>query len=106
MTAYIVRRLLLIVPTLIGIMLINFVVIQAAPGGRVGLAIAQPTGAGAPLTERITRSGSGEQIAPATQAQGDRGHSRYRGAQGLDPEFIKELEKRFGFDRPMHERFL
>jgi microcin C transport system permease protein len=105
MTAYIIRRLLLMVPTLFGIMLINFIVIQAAPGGPVEQAIAQLTGAGAPITQRITRTGTGEQITPQA-AQAEPGGSRYRGAQGLDPEFIKELERRFGFDRPMHERFL
>jgi len=106
MTAYIIRRLLLMLPTLLGIMLINFIVIQAAPGGPVEQAIAQLTGAGAPITQRITRTGTGEQITPQAPAQAEPGKGRYRGAQGLDPEFIKELEKRFGFDRPMHERFL
>ena len=108
MTAYIIRRLLLMIPTLFGIMLINFIVVQAAPGGPVEQAIAQLTGAGAPVTERITRSGTGEQITPSPsgQVRTEGGTSRYRGAQGLDPEFIKELEHRFGFDRPMHERFL
>ncbi|HEU5283494.1 MAG TPA: microcin ABC transporter permease, partial [Burkholderiales bacterium] len=106
MTAYIVRRLLLMLPTLLGIMLINFIVVQAAPGGPVEQAIAQLTGVGAPITERLTRSGTGEQVGPPAQAQAEPGKSRYRGAQGLDPEFIKELEQRFGFDRPMHERFL
>ena len=104
MSAYIVRRLLLMIPTLFGIMLINFVVIQAAPGGPVEQAIAQLTGQGSSVTERVTHSGSGEtltQTSPVSETT-----SRYRGAQGLDPEFIKELEKRFGFDKPMHERFL
>ena len=103
MTAYIIRRLLLIVPTLVGIMVINFVVIQLAPGGPVEQAIAQITGEGAAITERVTRSGSGEQVS-ATAAR--ESASRYRGAQGLDPDFIKELETRFGFDKPIHERFL
>jgi microcin C transport system permease protein len=106
MTAYLIRRLLLMVPTLFGIMLINFIVVQAAPGGPVEQVIAQLTGTGAPITERITRSGTGEQITTQAQAQAEPGMSRYRGAQGLDPEFIAELERRFGFDRPMHERFL
>jgi microcin C transport system permease protein len=104
MTAYIIRRLLLIVPTLLGIMVINFIVIQLAPGGPVEQAIAQLTGEGAAITERVTRSGTGESLQvtqTATEAT-----SRYRGAQGLDPEFIKELEIRFGFDKPLHERFL
>jgi len=104
MTAYIIRRLLLIVPTLLGIMVINFVVIQLAPGGPVEQAIAQLTGEGAQITERITRAGTGEALQVSTKAQDVTG--RYRGAQGLDPEFIEELEKRFGFDKPMHERFV
>ncbi|MGH8678780.1 MAG: microcin C ABC transporter permease YejB [Burkholderiales bacterium] len=104
MTTYIIRRLLLMVPTLIGIMLINFIVVQAAPGGPVEQAIAQLTGQGSPITERLTRSGTGEQL--GAQAPVQPGKSRYRGAQGLDPEFVKQLEKRFGFDKPMHERFI
>jgi len=102
-TAYIIRRLLLMIPTLFGIMLINFLIIQTAPGGPVEQAIAQITGEGADITGRITQSGRGETLAPKT-LQGS-APSRYRGAQGLDPEFIEELEQRFGFDKPMHERF-
>jgi len=104
MAAYIVRRLLLMIPTLIGIMLINFIIVQAAPGGPVEQAIAQLTGQGSPITERITRTGTGETLTPSPSVDGTK--SRYRGAQGLDPEFIKELEQRFGFDKPLHERFL
>ena len=103
MTAYIIRRLLLIVPTLFGIMLINFLVVQTAPGGPVEQAIAQFTGIGADITERVTRSGSGETLGVAAGASTSGG---YRGAQGLDSAFIAELEQRFGFDKPMHERFL
>ncbi len=91
------------ITTLFGIMLINFLIIQTAPGGPVEQAIAQITGEGADITGRITQSGSGETLAPKT-LQGST-PSRYRGAQGLDPEFIEELEQRFGFDKPMHERF-
>ena len=91
------------IPTLFGIMLINFIIIQTAPGGPVEQAIAEITGEGADITGRITQSGAGETLAP-TALQGS-SESRYRGAQGLDPEFIKELEQRFGFDKPMHERF-
>jgi len=106
-TAYIARRLLLIIPTLLGIMLINFVVVQLAPGGPVEQAIAQITGEGADITGRITQQGQGETLPAQGQASasGPGGTSRYRGAQGLDPEFIAELERRFGFDKPMHERF-
>jgi microcin C transport system permease protein len=104
MAAYIVRRLLLMIPTLLGIMLINFIIVQTAPGGPVEQAIAELTGQGADITSRVTQSGSGEvtTVAPAAVSS----ESRYRGAQGLDPEFIKDLEARFGFDKPMSERFI
>jgi microcin C transport system permease protein len=104
MTAYIVRRLLLIVPTLFAIMLINFVIIQTAPGGPVEQVIAQLTGEGAAISERVTQSGAGEVL--GRQATGEDHGGKYRGAQGLDPEFIAQLEKQFGFDKPLHERFL
>lgn len=103
MTAYIVRRLLLMIPTLLGIMLINFIIVQTAPGGPVEQAIAELTGQGADITLRVTQAGGGEVVTPAPTTISS--ESRYRGAQGLDPEFIKELETRFGFDKPMHERF-
>ena len=105
MGAYIIRRVLLIIPTLLGIMLLNFVIIQIAPGGPVEQAIAQLTGEGVGITERVTRTGAGETL--SRTAPGQQGAQRvYRGAQGLDPEFIRELEVRFGFDKPLHERFL
>ena len=105
MGAYIIRRLLLIIPTLLGIMLLNFVIIQVAPGGPVEQAIAQLTGEGVGITERVTRTGVGETV--SRTAPGQQGENRvYRGAQGLDPAFIRELEVRFGFDKPLHERFL
>ena len=107
MTAYIIRRLFLMVPTLFGIMLINFIIIQTAPGGPVEQAIAEITGEGADITGRITQTGTGETLTPSTPSTRQAStESRYRGAQGLDPAFIEELEQRFGFDRPMHERFL
>jgi microcin C transport system permease protein len=101
MLAYIIRRLILIVPTLFGIMLINFVIIQAAPGGPVEQALAELEQIGGTAVDRVARGGA--DFAAVAQAPGERG--AYRGAQGLDPEFIKELERRFGFDRPAHERF-
>jgi microcin C transport system permease protein len=100
MLAYIVRRLLLIIPTLFGIMVINFVVIQAAPGGPVEQLIAQIEGTAVAATARIGGGGGGEVQAPRG-AEGE----RYRGAQGLDPDFIKEIERLYGFDKPAHERF-
>ena len=109
MFAYIVRRLLLIPPTLLGILVINFVVIQAAPGGPVEQLIGRLTGEGADITERVTRAGTGETLEarpPGGQVAGGAGpRGKYRGAQGLDPEFIAELERMYGFDKPMHVRF-
>ncbi len=110
MGAYIIRRLLLMIPTLLVIMAINFIIIQVAPGGPVEQLIAEITGEGTAITERITRAGSGEvsgaggAATAAPVADGPRG--TYRGAQGLDPELIAELERQFGFDKPLHERFL
>ena len=107
MGAYILRRLLLIIPTLIGIMAINFAVIQFAPGGPVEKIIAQVTGTDVSATERI--SGGGNDFSGTGAAQGggaDDINSKYRGAQGLDPDFIRDLEKQFGFDKPPLERFL
>ncbi len=101
MGVYILRRLLLIIPTLLLIMLINFMVVQAAPGGPVEQIIANLTGQGADITTRVTQGGAGENI----QTSGGGAGSKYRGAQGLDPDFIAELEKQFGFDKPLHERF-
>ncbi len=99
MAAYILRRLALMAPTFLGIILINFVVIQFAPGGPVDQAIAQLEGYGDAAIERVTRGGA-EIVRSAESSD-----SRYRGAQGLDPAYIAELETRFGFDRPVHERF-
>jgi microcin C transport system permease protein len=107
MTAYILRRLLLMVPTLLGILFVSFVVVQFAPGGPVERVIAQLSGDDVSATARI--SGGGSEIArPGMTSTGpaDPVVSKYRGAQGLDPAFIKELERQFGFDKPAHERFL
>lgn len=111
MLAYIFRRLLLIVPTLIGIMVINFAIIQFAPGGPIEQIIAQLTGTDVGATARIGGTGgteAGTTSAAAQQASSGATsalNTTYRGAQGLDPEFIKQLEKQFGFDKPIHERF-
>ncbi len=104
MSAYILRRLLLIVPTLLGILLLNFIVVQFAPGGPVERTIAELTQLGADATARFS-GGEGDFSGGRGAAQAG-GESAYRGAQGLDPEFIRELERQFGFDRPPHERFL
>jgi microcin C transport system permease protein len=106
MSAYILRRVLFMIPTIFGIMLVSFVVIQFAPGGPVERVIAQLSGADTGGASRISGSSSGDFARGATQsgAQFDVS-SKYRGAQGLDPEFIKSLEKQFGFDKPAYERF-
>src|SRR6476619_2739077 len=108
MTAYIIRRLLFMVPTLFGIMLVSFVVVQFAPGGPVERVIAQLSGSDTGATSRISGSPGGDfgargQMQGGPQLEG--ANSKYRGAQGLDPEFIKSLEKQFGFDKPAYERF-
>jgi microcin C transport system permease protein len=104
MLAYLVRRLLLIVPTLFGIMVLNFVVINAAPGGPVEQLIARVKGSDVAATARFGGGAKGEagpSAAPLAQA----GSSAYRGARGIDPAFIKDIERQFGFDKPAHERF-
>ncbi|GAB4069521.1 microcin C ABC transporter permease YejB [Ancylobacter sonchi] len=106
MLAYIVRRIALMVPTLVGIMLISFAVVQFAPGGPIERVIAQLTGEGSSATQRI--SGGGGDFgggAGSGAPSGDPISSKYRGAQGLDPAFIKQLEVQFGFDKPAYERF-
>ncbi len=110
MGAYIIRRLLLLVPTLIVIMLVNFLILQFLPGGPIEQVVAEITGQDVAITQRITQTGgdgfetSGQQQQIADQT-GSAITSKYRGAQGLDPEFIKELEQRFGFDKPAYEQF-
>jgi microcin C transport system permease protein len=106
MIAYIVRRLLLMIPTLLGIMLISFTVVQFAPGGPIERIIAQLSGADTGGASRVSGPSSdfgarGQIRSGSTEAS----NSKYRGAQGLDPEFIASLEKQFGFDKPAYERF-
>jgi microcin C transport system permease protein len=108
MAAYIARRILLMIPTLFGIMLVSFVVVQFAPGGPVERVIAQITGSDTSATSRISGSPGGDFGARGNAPGGatvDAVTSKYRGAQGLDPEFIKKLEQQFGFDKPAYERF-
>src|ERR1700758_669215 len=102
MLAYIARRLLLMIPTVFGILLISFVIVQFAPGGPVERIMAQLQGLDQGATARFS-SGGGD-LGASAQLQGT--DSRYRGAQGLDPQFIAELNKQFGFDKPAPERFL
>jgi microcin C transport system permease protein len=111
MLAYILRRILLMIPTLFGIMLISFVVVQFAPGGPIERIIAQvQQGSDTSATARISGGSGGDFGGQAQQMQAgaavaDGTVSKYRGAQGLDPKFIKQLEAQFGFDKPAYERF-
>ena len=106
MGAYILRRLLLMIPTIIGIMAINFAIIQFAPGGPVEQIIAKLQGTDVSATARLGGGGGDFGGQQAQAGGGGEGmNSKYRGAQGLDPEFIKSLEKQFGFDKPPLTRF-
>ena len=105
MAVYILRRLLLMVPTIFGIMAISFAIVQFAPGGPVERVIAQLQGHDVSATSRFTSTQDGGATGGNIAAQASV-NSKYRGAQGLDPEFIAELEAQFGFDKPVHERFM
>lgn len=100
MGAYILRRTLLIIPTLIGIMVLNFALVQFLPGGPVEQVIAQLENSGNPL-DRIGGDGGDAGISTASEED-----SKYQGARGLPPDFIEKLEQQFGFDRPPLERFI
>ncbi len=105
MGAYLIRRILLIFPTLFGIMLINFAVIQIVPGGPVEQMIAQMTGTAVESTARFS-GGSEENLSSNFDASSfEDSDSKYRGAQGLDSDIIKEIEIMYGMDKPAHERF-
>ncbi len=101
MFAYIIRRLALIPLTLFGIITLNFVIVQLAPGGPVERVLAQVKGIGAPALGAV--SGGGGDFARAPGGSGS--SSMYRGAQGLDPAFVKDIERQFGFDKPPIERY-
>jgi microcin C transport system permease protein len=106
MSTYIIRRLLLMIPTLFGIMLLNFVIVQAAPGGPVERMVAQLTDVtSGDATSRVSGAGGSDTLSKVDIKVGDMS-SIYRGARGLDPELIERLEKMYGFDKPPHERFL
>jgi microcin C transport system permease protein len=108
MLPYIIRRLLLIVPTLFAIMAINFGIVQFAPGGPVEQLLAEIEGTAVSATARIGGQAGSEVSSSGPRPGGTNGQSgegSYRGTQGLDPEFIAEIEKQFGFDKPPLERF-
>jgi microcin C transport system permease protein len=100
MTRYILRRLLLIIPTLLGIMTLNFVIIQAAPGGPVEQAIAKMQGIEMSATRRVDAGIDAEVVSSSLGET-----SSYRGAQGLPDELIRELEILYGFDKPLYQRY-
>ncbi len=112
MFKYIVRRLLLIIPTLFGIMIINFAIIQFAPGGPIENILAKIQGINVGATARVS-GGNSELSSQSLNTSNNiidgsqqTYSSKYRGAQGLDPEFIQELERMYGFDKPIHIRFI
>ena len=103
MGAYILRRLLLVIPTLIGVMVINFTLVQFVPGGPIEQIIADMQGQG-DVTRGFTGSGGDDAARGAAAAPA--GTERYIGARGLPPAFIAQLEREFGFDKPPLQRFL
>ncbi len=100
MAAYLLRRLLLIIPTLWIILTINFLIIQTAPGGPVDQAMAEAMNLEGDALDRLTNANRAE------VSSGEAQESGYRGAKGLDPEVIAEIERRFGFDKPIGERYV
>ncbi|MDF7670264.1 microcin C ABC transporter permease YejB [Orbaceae bacterium ESL0721] len=93
MLNYLIRRLLLIIPTLFVILTLNFFIVQVAPGGPVDQAIA--------LIEHDPQAAGGHDASPLNRQE-----STYRGARGLDPEIIQLIEKQYGFDKPIIERYI
>ncbi len=109
MISYIIRRILLIIPTLLAIITINFFIVQIAPGGPVDQMVAAMSGIGSNMImERISGTGAQEvsQDLSETTPGGKESGSLYRGARGLDPEVIELIKERFGFDKPLHIRYL
>ncbi|MCB1821464.1 MAG: microcin ABC transporter permease, partial [Candidatus Competibacteraceae bacterium] len=104
MFPYILRRLALIPLTLLGIIAINFVIAQIAPGGPVEQLLAQIKNTAVAATARVG-GGEGMEAGGGSTAAATSGDSPYRGAQGLDPAFIAELNRQFGFDQPAYIRF-
>jgi microcin C transport system permease protein len=105
MLPYIIRRILLVVPTLLVIMAVNFAIVQFAPGGPVEQVLAQIQGTAVSATARFGGQAGSEVSGGSNAGQGGSTGGKYRGAQGLDPAFVKSIEKQFGFDKPPLERF-
>ena len=107
MAAYILRRLLLVIPTLLGIMIVNFTLVQFVPGGPIEQIIAQQQGQGDVFAGFAGGGGDNlSEIENDLTLGGSGGEEKYAGARGLPPEFIEELEREFGFDKPPLQRFL
>lgn len=105
MLSYALRRIMLMIPTLFGILLINFIIVQAAPGGPVEQMIAKIRGTAVEATARFAGAGSDITTTMGDGAFAQGVESKYRGARGLDPDFIRQIEKMYGFDKPAPERF-
>ncbi len=101
-TGYALKRFFLIFPTLFGILTLNFAIIQIAPGGPVEQMIAKVRGTAVSATSRFSSTAD---LGPSNQVQHTESKSTYRGSRGLDPDFIKQIEKMYGFDNPPLERF-
>jgi microcin C transport system permease protein len=104
MLAYIIRRLLLVIPTLFGIMVVNFTIIQLAPGGPIDVIVAQLRGVAVDPTARLSGQGSDSGSSGLRRSGSDQ--ERTRGARGLEPRLLADLRRQFGFDKPLHERFI
>jgi microcin C transport system permease protein len=105
MAAYLIKRFLLIIPTLLGVLTLTFLLAQLAPGGPVERIMAQLSGTDAGATARFG-GGAGDAVSSRPQGPGgEASGSAYRGSQGLDPKFIEELNRQFGFDKPWYERY-
>src|SRR3954453_23625615 len=104
MSAYIARRIFLMLPTLLGILFVSFIVVQFAPGGPVERVIVQLSGADTGGASRVSGASGAFGPRPQVGASGHGVNSKYRGTQGLDPDFVKALENQFGFDKPPPER--
>src|SRR5204863_8487530 len=106
MFASFARCLVFVIPTLFGIMLTNFVIVQAAPGGPVDLMIARLRGHMGEATARVAGTGGGESGGGARAVRGGAGEEgSTRASQGIDPDRVRQLEEQFGFDQPAWRRF-
>lgn len=105
MTGYILRRLMLMVPTLLGILIINFALVQIAPGGPVEQLVVKLTQPGAQGGAGERMGGGGDVSASASSLNQAGGPAAYRGAQGIDPDLLEQIKKQYGFDKPPLTRF-